>query len=227
MFRALLIESSSKNCSVAVCTEYALLAVRELANDQYVHSEKLHVFIKEVMEEAQIGYDELSVIAVGKGPGSYTGLRIGVSAAKGLSYVNSTPIVALDSLTILASNLFGTNLGLIVPLMDARRMEVYQAVFNPVGEMVRPIEAKILDEQSYVDLLDQGMVHFVGDGCEKAKEVIKHENAIFHTELKYPSVKQMKALSVKKFDDKAFEDVAYFEPYYLKDFVAGKPKKLL
>ena len=227
MLHFLLIESSSKNCSIALCSNDEILAVREEAGDQFVHSEKLHVFIKDVMEEANFSYENLDAVCVGKGPGSYTGLRIGVSAAKGICYASEKPLIALDSLTILASSLFNKTEGVIVPLMDARRMEVYQAVYSSEGEMIEPITAKIIDESSYVALLEKGPVAFIGDGCEKAAEVINHPNATFHLDIAYPSTKQMKALSIKQYDDRAFEDVAYFEPFYLKDFVAGKPKKLL
>ena len=224
----LLIESSSKNCSVAVCNEQNILSIREETSDQFVHSEKLHVFIKECMLESKLFYRELSAICVSKGPGSYTGLRIGVSAAKGLCYPLNLPLIAIDSLTVIAAQLFGkVEEGVIIPMMDARRLEVYQAVFNLKGEMIKPIKAIILDENSYSEWLQKGSVYFVGDACEKAMEIIQHENAIFCNQLKYPSTKDMMPLCLDKFNAKTFEDVAYFEPFYLKDFVAGKPKKML
>lgn len=223
----LLIESSSRNCSVAVCNEDSILAIREEASDQFVHSEKLHVFIKECMTETGLDYSDLDAVCVSKGPGSYTGLRIGVSAAKGICYPLEIPLIALDSLTVLASQLFENADGTIIPIMDARRMEVYESQYSKSGEQVMPIAAKIIEDSSYQELIEKGEVHFVGDACKKVSEVINHPNAHFHFDIEFPSVKQMKALCIKKFDDRAFEDVAYFEPFYLKDFVAGKPKKLL
>ena len=227
MSNLLLIESSSRNCSVAVSNENYILALREEASDQFVHSEKLHVFIKECMSESGLEYSDLDAVCVSKGPGSYTGLRIGVSAAKGICYPLEIPLIAVDSLTVIASQLFDTVEGIIVPIMDARRMEVYEAVFSNSGEELKPISAKVIDDSSYIELLENGPIHFVGDACQKVSEVIKHPNAKFHFDMEFPSTKQLKALCAKKFNERAFEDVAYFEPYYLKDFVVGKPKKLL
>ena len=156
----LLIESSSRNCSVAVCTEDSILSIREEASDQFVHSEKLHVFIKECIQESGLEYSDLDAVAVSKGPGSYSGLRIGVSAAKGICYPLEIPLIAIDSLTILASQLFNQVSGVIVPIMDARRMEVYEAVFTEKGKQQAPIAAKIVDESSYSNILEKGKVHF-------------------------------------------------------------------
>ena len=223
----LLLESSSRNCSVAVCNQDSILSIREEASAQFVHSEKMHVFIKECMCESGLVYSDLDAVCVSKGPGSYTGLRIGVSAAKGVCYPLEIPLISVDSLTVLASQIFNEADGVIVPIMDARRMEVYESVFSETGEQLMPITAKIIDDTSYFNLLAKGKVHFVGDACQKVSEVIKHPNAIFHFDVEFPSTKQLKALCAKKFSERAFEDVAYFEPYYLKDFVAGKPKKVL
>ena len=223
----LFIESSSHNCSVAVGTATKILAIQEEASGQYVHSEKLHVFIKEVMATANLAFTDLNAVCVGRGPGSYTGLRIGVSAAKGLCYSLNIPLISIDSLTVLASQLFHQVGGKIIPLMDARRMEVYQAVFNETGEMIGEIEAKILDENSYAAQLSEGPVHFIGDGCKKTAELLNHKNAIFHHDVLYPSAKQMLTLCAEKYNNKDFEDTAYFEPFYLKDFVAGKAKRVL
>lgn len=223
----LLIESSSRNCSVAVSNQDSILAIREEASDQFVHSEKLHVFIKECISESGIEYADLDAVCVSKGPGSYTGLRIGVSAAKGICYPLEIPLIALDSLTVLASQLFENSDGTIVPIMDARRMEVYESQYSASGEQLKPIAAKIIEDSSYQALIESGEVHFVGDACKKVSAVVVHPNAHFHFDIEFPSVKQMKGLCVKKFAEKAFEDVAYFEPFYLKDFVAGKPKKTL
>ncbi len=223
----LLIESSSHNCSVAVCNADKILAIQEEASNQYVHSEKLHVFIKAVMATADVAFTDLAAVCVGRGPGSYTGLRIGVSAAKGLCYSLNIPLISVTGLYTLASQLFHQVRGLIIPLIDARRMEVYQATFTETGEMLGEIEAKILDEHSYAKELAEGEVYFIGDGSAKAAEVIQHENAIFYTNILYPSTKQMQALCVEKYNNKDFEDTAYFEPFYLKDFVAGKAKRVL
>ncbi|WP_139957627.1 tRNA (adenosine(37)-N6)-threonylcarbamoyltransferase complex dimerization subunit type 1 TsaB [Flavicella sediminum] len=217
------LETSTKNCSVSISESGKVLAIKELNNSGYSHAEKLHVFIEEVLKTAQLTYADLAGVAVGKGPGSYTGLRIGVSAAKGLCFALDIPMFAIESLTILAHTT-SIEEGLIVPMLDARRLEVYSAVFDKDYQQIRNTEAQIIDETSFSEYLEQGKVYFVGDGAEKCKAIITHENAVFIDD-KFPSAKEMAALSEMKFkaDDK--EDVAYFEPFYLKDFVGTKPKK--
>ncbi len=197
--------------------------MKEINEGHFSHAEKLHPFIEEVIRQSNISFSDLSAVAVSKGPGSYTGLRIGVSAAKGLCYTLDIPLISVDTLQVLASAAEADKDSLIIPLLDARRMEVYGAVFNSDFEQIRETEAEIIDENSFADFLKNGKIYFLGDGAEKCKEVIKDKNAVFLKDY-FPSSKNMVAFSTQKFRNSDFEDVAYFEPFYLKDFIAGKPK---
>jgi tRNA threonylcarbamoyladenosine biosynthesis protein TsaB len=216
-------ETATKNCSVSISNSGDLIALEELNTGGYSHAEKLHVFIEKVLEKSEIGFSDLSAVCVGKGPGSYTGLRIGVSAAKGICFALDIPMIAIETLAILVQQV-STSEGYIVPMLDARRLEVYSAVFDKNYKQIRATEAQIIDEQSFSEYLEKGKVYFVGDGAEKCKELIVHENAIF-IDNAFPSSNEMTSLSYEKFLKKEFEDVAYFEPFYLKDFVGTKPKK--
>jgi tRNA threonylcarbamoyladenosine biosynthesis protein TsaB len=215
------IETSTTNCSVSVGKDGKLLSIREENHEHYSHSEKLHVFIDEAIKEAGIGFDELDAIAVGKGPGSYTGLRIGVSTAKGLCFALDKKLISVSTLAILAKQVKISNKETIVPMLDARRMEVYSAVFGPNGEQIRETRAEILDENSFSEYLEMGKVHFIGNGVKKFQALVSRPNAVF-VEDGFPSAKEMLLLSEEKFKQNDFEDVAYFEPFYLKDFMAGK-----
>jgi len=217
------IETATKNCSVSLAKDGKTIVLKELNNGNYSHAEKLHEFIKQVTEEAKVELTDLEAIAVSKGPGSYTGLRIGVSAAKGLCFALDIPLIAIDTLQALALSI-SISEGLIIPLLDARRMEVYSAVFNSENEINRGVKAEIISEDSFSTYLNKQKVYFVGDGVEKCKGIITHENAIFVDE-KLPSANEMSKLSFNKHKKNDIEDVAYFEPFYLKDFVAIKPKK--
>lgn len=199
------------------------MALKELNEGSFSHAEKLHLFIEEVVSESGVHLTDLQAVAVSKGPGSYTGLRIGVSAAKGLCFALDIPLISVATLKSLALQASPEDGGLIVPMLDARRMEVYSAVFDFKYQQRRETLAEIIDSSSFSGILDKHPVYFMGDGAEKCKGLIKHKNARFLTE-KFPSAREMAILSAQKFQDKDFEDLAYFEPYYLKDFVAGKPK---
>ncbi len=218
------IETATKNCSVSLAKEGRVLTFLEENEAQYSHAEKLHLLIEEVCEKAEISLRELEAVAVSKGPGSYTGLRIGVSAAKGLCFALDIPLIAVATLDVLAHSAVPTKNGLIVPLLDARRMEVYSAVFDATFSQIRETKAEIITEDSFAEELLRGEVVFLGDGAKKVKEIITHENAVF-IENSFPSAKTMSFLSEEKFKHKDFEDLAYFEPFYLKDFIAGKSKK--
>ena len=195
---------------------------KEIAEEGYSHAERLHVFIEEIIKEAGITFKELSAIAVSQGPGSYTGLRIGVSAAKGLAYALNIPLIAVDTLQTLASQVTISS-GFIVPMIDARRMEVYSAIFSPNFENKRTVQAEIIDESSFNDL--EEIVYFVGDCADKCKTVLTKNNFIFLEEIKYPSAKEMSFLSFEKYKISNIVDVAYFEPYYLKDFMVTSSKE--
>lgn len=216
-------ETATKNCSVSISKSGELIALEELNSGGYSHSEKLHVFIETVMEKSGLSFSDLSAVSVGKGPGSYTGLRIGVSAAKGICFAKDLPLISLESLKILAQQV-QIDEGIIVPMLDARRLEVYSAVFDSNFAQLRATEAQIINESSFQEYLEKGKVYFIGDGAEKCKDFIKHENAVF-VDHAFPSAKEMISLAAEKFDRQEFEDVAYFEPFYLKDFVGTKPKK--
>lgn len=217
------IETSTKNCSVGLAQHGELIELQELNTGGYSHAEKLHPFIQEIMKRTDIAFSEIDAVAVGKGPGSYTGLRIGVSAAKGLCFAHDIPLISINSLEILAraSESFQ---GMVIPMIDARRMEVYSAVFDHQFHSLRETRAEIVTPDSFSSYLNQGKVLFLGDGAEKCKEVIQHINASFLDDA-FPSASCMAALSFEKFQNKDFEDVAYFEPFYLKDFVATPEKK--
>ncbi len=216
------IETATKNCSVALAKDGKTLFCKEMAELGYSHAEKLHVFIEECLQEFQINFNDLSAIAVSQGPGSYTGLRIGVSAAKGLCFALDIPLISVDTLQVLASQLTISE-GVIVPMIDARRMEVYSAIFNTKNEKIREVQAQIIEENSFGESKEK--LHFVGDCLEKVKTVLSAPNYIFHEAIVYPSAKEMSALSFQKWLSKDFEDVAYFEPYYLKDFLITAPAK--
>jgi tRNA threonylcarbamoyladenosine biosynthesis protein TsaB len=216
------IETATKNCSVALAKDGKTILCKEIAEEGYSHAERLHVFIEAIIEEAGIALQDLSAIAVSQGPGSYTGLRIGVSAAKGLCYALDVPLIAVDTLQALAAQVTISS-GLIIPMIDARRMEVYSAIFSPSLEKKREVLAQIIDENSFEDR--QETLYFIGDCTEKCKSVLTNENHVFLEEIVYPSAKEMSAISFEKFKISDTVDVAYFEPYYLKDFMITTPKK--
>jgi tRNA threonylcarbamoyladenosine biosynthesis protein TsaB len=216
------IETATKNCSVALAKDGKTLLCKEIAEEGYSHAERLHVFIEEIICEAGISLKDLVAIAVSQGPGSYTGLRIGVSAAKGLCYALNIPLIAVDTLQALASQVTERN-GLIIPMIDARRMEVYSAIFSSTLEKKREILAEIITENSFEDI--QETVYFVGDCNEKCKPVLTKDNFVFLDAIKYPSANEMSALSFDKYKISDTVDVAYFEPYYLKDFLITTSKK--
>ena len=216
------IETSTKNCSVSIAKDDTTLLCKEIAESGYSHAEKLHVFIEELLLELQLHYKDLNAIAVSQGPGSYTGLRIGVSAAKGLCYALDIPLIAIDTLEVLARQLQISE-GFIVPMIDARRMEVYSAVFDAEYQKVRETQAEIITEESFTTL--ENAVYFIGDSAEKGKTVLTRSNFIFKEEVIYPSANEMGALSNQKYQKNDTVDVAYFEPYYLKDFMTTLPTK--
>ena len=221
------LETATKVCSVAIGKDGSLLALKEY-HGEYSHAEKLTVFVEEVLQEAGLKINDLDAIAVSKGPGSYTGLRIGVSTAKGFCFALDKPLIAISTLQSMANKPAlreGRGGELLCPMIDARRMEVYCAFYDINNSLVRAIAAEIIDEHSFEDVLQKHKVIFFGDGAEKCKAVLsKHPNAIFVDNI-FPSATDMIALSESAFQNKQFEDVAYFEPYYLKDFVTTIPKK--
>lgn len=223
MNRILLIETSSRNCSVALSGDGALRGLVEMDSEEYVHAEKLHAFIEQLLKEANVSLTQLNAVCVSKGPGSYTGLRIGVSAAKGFCHGLSIPLMALETTLILASyakEKFPQHRQFL-PMIDARRMEVYCARYNSDLSIKEAIQAQIVDEK-FFQKPDIEYAVLVGDGVEKCIDFIPHLENILPC---LPSASMMAGLAQQKFNQHEFEDVAYFEPYYLKDFIAGTPKK--
>ena len=216
------IETSTKNCSVSIAKNGTTIICNEIAEEGYSHAERLHVFIETSLKEAAISYADLSAVAVSQGPGSYTGLRIGVSAAKGLCYALGIPLLAVDTLKVLAAQV-KIESGLVVPMLDARRMEVYSAVFDANLENKRETLAEVITEHSFEELQDQ--VYFVGDCADKCKTFLTKSNFTFLENSKFPSANEMSALSYEKFKINDTVDVAYFEPFYLKDFLITSSKK--
>ena len=213
------IETATKNCSVALAKEGKIIACKEIAEQNFSHAEKLHVFIEELLIENQLQFSDLSAIAVSQGPGSYTGLRIGVSSAKGFCYALNIPMIAIDTLQLIAKQI-QIEEGIIIPMIDARRMEVFTAFYDKNYQQIRNTQAEIIDETSYQEISET--IHLVGDGTEKFKNTLTDNKFIFHSDVVFPSAKQMTQLSFDKFLKNDFVDVAYFEPYYLKDFVLTK-----
>lgn len=215
----LCLETSTTNCSVAIVVDGNIKAIREENNQKFSHAEKLHVFISEVLDESGIDKNDLDAVAISKGPGSYTGLRIGVSAAKGLCFALDIPLIATPTLEVLAQQAQCEDC-FIIPLLDARRMEVYSAVFNSKKEQIRETKAEILNESSFQKYLEERKTIFLGDGASKFKELCIHKNAIF-LDNKFPSSANMALLGEAKYKMSDIEDIAYFEPYYLKEFMLG------
>lgn len=230
MARIISIETATKTCSVALSHGKELVALKEVTEERYSHAEQLAVFIKDVLAEAGWKTTDLDAVAVSKGPGSYTGLRIGVSTAKGLCYALNIPMIAVPtpaSLALQAINQEQDESAIYCPMLDARRMEVYAALYNDQLEEIREIRADIVDAETYLEYLDDQPFYYFGDGADKCAEVLDaFPNARLLPEMK-PSAKEVALLAYDRLQAGQLEDVAYFEPFYLKDFVAGKPKKLV
>ena len=224
----LCLETSTSVCSVALNESCCTLALRE-SDKQNAHSEKITTFIKEVMEIAGIGYSQLDAVAVSKGPGSYTGLRIGVSTAKGICYAADLPMMAIDTLEAMAYGMkekLGSQIAendLLIPMIDARRMEVYAAVFDANLNKIQDTAALVIDENAFDDLKKDHRLWLFGDGAPKLKTVFADQPNISIVEGFNPSAAYMRPLAERALLNKDFVDVAYFEPFYLKDFIAGKP----
>jgi tRNA threonylcarbamoyladenosine biosynthesis protein TsaB len=228
------IETATDICSVAISEGDHCLALSE-SGPERSHATLLNRFIREVMSASVLGMDHLDAIAVGKGPGSYTGLRIGVSTAKGLAYALDKPLLSCGSLESMVHTAmghpeiqdlyarFGNNL-LLCPMLDARRMEVYSAFYSPDFELVKEVTADIIEPGSYQELLSEHHLCFFGNGAGKCREMIVGANAHFVEGL-HPSARSMIVPVLQNFQKKQFEDVAYFEPFYLKEFIATKPRK--
>ncbi|MDB0011760.1 tRNA (adenosine(37)-N6)-threonylcarbamoyltransferase complex dimerization subunit type 1 TsaB [Crocinitomicaceae bacterium] len=213
------LETATKVCSVALSKDGELIAIKEIAEENYSHAENITLFIEDVLKQAEISIKDIHAVSVSSGPGSYTGLRIGVSTAKGLCYPLNIPLIAIDSLKALSEIARiqhpKTN---VCPLIDARRMEVFNAIYSEKGEQIKPISADIIEETTYSAF--EPFVYF-GDGADKLQEIWKGRNCTIDSSI-LSSAKGQVSVAYKKFLAQDYEDVAYFEPFYLKDFVAGK-----
>ncbi|MFH6602367.1 tRNA (adenosine(37)-N6)-threonylcarbamoyltransferase complex dimerization subunit type 1 TsaB [Maribacter algicola] len=218
------LETATTNCSVSLAKNGELLALKEQNTPNFSHAEKLHVFISEVLHRSGLKMEQVDAIAVSKGPGSYTGLRIGVSAAKGLCFALGVPLISISTLKSMAYQVITDEIDFIIPVLDARRMEVYSAVFDTKGNQVRETKAEIIEESSFGEFAKKHKVLLAGSGADKCKPVLTHANFDFTTEV-VPSAREMSLLSHQKYVENRFEDVAYFEPFYLKDFIVQGGKK--
>ena len=221
------IETATSCCSVALAKGGNILAVREI-NERNIHAEVITKFIEDVAAVAGIPLSDLDAVAVSCGPGSYTGLRIGVSVAKGLCFALEIPLIAVDTLeamvygAIVKEKYNGDEPILLCPMIDARRMEVFTAVFNTAAVQKKPTAAEIINETSFAGLLENNRILFFGDGAEKCRGVLSgNANAHFLQGFNN-SAAHLTQTAFKKFEENKFEDVGYFEPFYLKDFIAGK-----
>ena len=220
------IESSSKNCSVSISKNGKIIALKEQSFEEYSHSKSLHVFIDKLFKEIELLPNDLSAVAISEGPGSYTGLRIGVSAAKGICFALNIPLIAIDTMHILARKIECSK-GYIISAMDARRDEIYYSIFKtnncktPV--LVIKTDSKILEPDSFSDIIKTSTVNFVGNCNEKIKKFLNHKNIIF-SDFMLPSANEMGILSFSKFQKNEFVDISDFQPKYLKDFGGKKIK---
>ncbi len=227
-------DTATKTCSVALSQGGTLVAYKDAGGSSYSHSGLLTVLTEELLKSQNVSFDELSAVCVNKGPGSYTGLRIGTSAAKGICYAKDIPLLAVNSLLNLANLCYEQKSEhkeliekhsdfYLCPMIDARRMEVYSAVYDNELRPVKDIEATVIDENSFKELINEKAFFIFGDGAEKCVDILKHPN-LYYIKIIISSARGLVSPAYQKFINKDFEDVAYFEPFYLKEFAAGKPK---
>lgn len=226
MARILLIETSTSVLSVALAQD-GTVAHERVCTQPRMQASLTAPLVKEVLDQAGLNVKDCDAVCVSSGPGSYTGLRVGVSTAKGLAFGAGIPLIAIGTLDILVAGALEESApkGHLVPMIDARRMEVYTAVYSGEGQRLTEVESKIIGPESFADELAKGEVLFVGDGALKCKDVITHPNARFQEA--FPLARHMAKLAQKAFDEEKFENLAYFEPFYLKDFIATVSKKNL
>ncbi|MDG1191303.1 MAG: tRNA (adenosine(37)-N6)-threonylcarbamoyltransferase complex dimerization subunit type 1 TsaB [Flavobacteriaceae bacterium] len=222
------LETTTKQCSVALGYKGNCISKKVLLAEHFSHDEKLHVFIREVLQEASVGFSELDAVSISKGPGSYTGLRIGVAAAKGLCFALDLPLIAIHTLELMVQPFIGkAEYAFFIPMLDARRMEVYTAVFDNSKTWIQETNALVLEAQSFYDLLGDSPCLVFGNGASKFKTLQPKINAHFTETVSYPSAEDMSRLAWLEFQKKNFEDLATFEPFYLKDFQTTTPNKEL
>jgi len=214
------IETSTTNCSVSLSHDDNLIDIIETDSITYSHSENLHVFIDNLMNKNKLKFDQLSACSISRGPGSYTGLRIGLSAAKGICFGVDIPLISISSLKVIANAVKFD--GLIVSTMDARRDEVYSCIFDSKLNTICNEKPEIINNKSFLDLAVNNKLLIVGDGQIKCKKLIDdNKNISFNPDILKPSSKNMCNIAFKKLKENDFEDLAYFEPKYLKEFRTG------
>src|SRR5450759_4231598 len=222
------LETATNLCSVALCDSAGVISLKE-SNESKSHASMLTVFIEEIFKEKGIRASDLDAIAVSKGPGSYTGLRIGVSVAKGIAYAASIPLIGIETMLSMfwgikdfknASSQDGKN-ALFCPMLDARRMEVYYAIYDAEGKIIKNISAEIINEDTFSNIPESQKIVLFGDGASKCKETIKRTNIRFEDDFRI-SASHMYHPVYKAINDRLYENVAYFEPFYLKDFITSK-----
>ena len=217
------IETTTKSCSVVISLNNDIVALKE-SQSSYTHSENITIFISEVIRNAGISINLLDAIAVSRGPGSYMGLRIGVSTAKGLCYALNKPLIAVDTLGAMAfkaSAIKNDMKALYCPMLDARRMEVYCALYDSSNNNIVPTEAKIIDENSFEKELATAPIYFFGEGASKCKETLKNQPNAFFVDDYVMSADALVPFALQNYNEKQFENLSYFEPFYLKDFIPG------
>jgi tRNA threonylcarbamoyladenosine biosynthesis protein TsaB len=227
----LCLETATNLCSVALCNSDGVISLRE-SNESKSHASVLTVFIEEILRDNRIPASDLQAVAVSKGPGSYTGLRIGVSVAKGIAFGASIPLIGVETTLSMfwgisenqSSGADADKNLLFCPMLDARRMEVYYALYDCYGKKIKDISAEIINENSFINIPESQKIIFFGDGAQKCKEVINRKNAFFADGYRI-SASSMHKPVIQAFDNNNFEDVAYFEPLYLKDFITSIPRK--
>lgn len=219
------IETATTVCSVSLAENEKMLFCKEL-NEGFTHAENLHLFIEEALKSCDLRPQDLSAIAVSKGPGSYTGLRIGVSAAKGMAFALRIPLIGIDTLQLMSVAAKQKNplADLFCPMLDARRMEVYMALYDRNLNLLGDTQAFIVDEHSVSVFSNYTGIYFFGDGMNKCRDLLSRQPSAKFIEGITPSAAQMCELSFKKFELKQVENLAYFEPFYLKDFMVAKKK---
>jgi tRNA threonylcarbamoyladenosine biosynthesis protein TsaB len=225
------LETSTPVCSVALCNSSGIVTLKESSEDKS-HASRLTVFIEELLSGAGIRARDLEAVAVSKGPGSYTGLRIGVSTAKGIAYAASIPLIGIETTLSMFQGItedlkkkyWMENNSLFVPMLDARRMEVYYSILTSEGKTVKEIAAEIIDERSFTDIPERVRILIFGDGALKCRQVLKRGNIAFADEFRISAAYMYKP-AFKSLRERHFEDIAYFEPFYLKDFITSRPKK--
>ncbi len=233
MSKILLIESGTNVCSVAIAIDGNVAGLRESA-DERAHAAQLTVFIDQLVRQIGISVKQLDAVVVSKGPGSYTGLRIGISAAKGICYAAEIPLISISSLDSMTQGAYikykslieKSSIDYFCPMIDARRMEVYTAMYDKFFKKIKEVEALVINDLTFKKQLNNRRILFFGNGANKCQEVINHPNAFFIDDF-LPSAQFMIPLALESLSNQRFEDVAYFEPYYLKDFVATKSLKNL